>query len=132
MAHRTRRLQDSGIIAMTRYVEVQHILGRRVLDSEGRVAGRIEAIRAETVGQKCIVLEYQLGTAAFLSRLGIVAGRLLGVGRTSLLRVPWDRLDLSEPDQPRLRESVGELELLQATLPPFRDESPPRREPAGD
>ena len=114
---------------MTEFVEVQQLLGKRVRDEAGRVAGRIESIRAEKIGPRCLVHEYLLGTGAFLTRLGIHTSFLFGFNPVPrLLRVPWRQLDLTDPSHPRIRCSVGELQALQSSLPPFEDEGPPKRE----
>lgn len=113
---------------MTHYVEVQQIVGSRVRDTAGKVAGRLESIRAEKIGPACVVHEFHLGTAAFLSRVGINTVRLFGfVPKPELLRVPWPQMDLSDPNQPCLRCSLDELRALQEKLPPLEDEAPPRR-----
>ena len=95
---------------MTQYVRLQDLVGRRVLTADGAVAGRIEEIRATWRGEKCLIEEYHLGAAALLERLGLSAARLIGwtVSRDPL-RVPWQQLDLSDPEHPRLRCSVEEL-----------------------
>ena len=92
-------------------VHFELLLGRKVVDSEGRKVGRILAVRAEPQGKDCVVREYLLGTAALLTRLGISARRLVGfpIHRKPLC-VPWDQMDLGNPERPRLRCRVEELE----------------------
>jgi hypothetical protein len=52
----------------------------------------------------------RLSVQAFL----LTFPRLLGWGKKSGgYRVPWDRLDLADPDRPRLLCDVGELEGLE-------------------
>lgn len=80
---------------MTR-VRVQDLVGRAVRDAEGKVIGRIEEIRATWRGENCYVEAFELGAAALLARLGITK-------RREPKRVPWQDLDLSDPEQPRLR-----------------------------
>ena len=118
---------------MTRFVEVQVLLGRRVRDAAGEIAGRIESIRAERIGPRCVVQEYQLGTAAFLDRAGIVVSRLFGFGgRSKMLRVPWQQLDLTNPREPLIRCSVDELRAMQPQLPPADGDGPPPRDVTRD
>ena len=94
-------------------VRLQAIVGRQVHDIEGNVAGRIGEVIAERVGADCHVVEYHLGPAAFLSRLGITAGRMIGVTRRGgPLRVPWHQLDLSDPKHLRLRCRLSELSAV--------------------
>jgi hypothetical protein len=91
-------------------IHFEHLLGRRVLDPEGKKVGRILAVSTERDGEDCVVHEYMLGTAALMTRLGLSAGRLIGVPiRRKPLCVPWDLLDLRDPKKPRLKCSFGEL-----------------------
>jgi len=88
---------------------VELMFGKRVRDVNDKVAGRIESIHATWKGNACVVDEYHLGAAALLERLGITAGTLIGVGSREPLRVPWDQLDLSDPERPRLKCAVEDL-----------------------
>jgi hypothetical protein len=91
-------------------VHLELLLGKLVRDPEGVKAGRILSVRAEIVGDDCLVQEYDLGMAALMARLGLSAARLVGLPiRREPLRVPWDQLDLSDPDRPRLKCPVAEL-----------------------
>ena len=87
---------------MAKLVRLQSLVGRRVYDADGKVVGRLEEVRAEMQGEELVVTEYQCGPAALLSRLGIRAMRLLGLGHREPKRIPWDRLDLSDPEKPRM------------------------------
>jgi hypothetical protein len=66
-----------------------------------------------------LVTEYLVGRSAMLERLSVQAFllaplHLLGWRRKSAsYRVPWDRLDLKDPERPRLRCGVEELERLE-------------------
>jgi sporulation protein YlmC with PRC-barrel domain len=91
-------------------VHLELLLGRKVLDSEGKKVGRILEVRAEQDGKDCVVREYLLGTAALLTRLGLSAGRMVGLPiRREPLAVPWDRMDLRNPEKPRLTCRLEEL-----------------------
>jgi hypothetical protein len=91
-------------------IHFEHILGRHVLDPEGKRIGRILAVSTRHDGKDCVVHEYMLGTAALLTRLGISAQRLIGLKiRRKPLCVPWDQLDLRDPRKPRLKCSFEEL-----------------------
>lgn len=91
-------------------VHLELLLGRKVLDPDGKKVGRILAVRAEPEGEDCVVREYLLGTAALLTRLGLSAQRLVGVPiRREPLCVPWDLMDLKDPAKPRLKCPVKEL-----------------------
>ena len=78
-------------------VRVQELVGRRVRDAEGNVVGRIQEIHATWRGEECYVEEFELGAAALLERLGISR-------RGEPRKIPWQELDLSDPQNPRLRK----------------------------
>jgi hypothetical protein len=94
---------------MSETVHVELLIGRRVVDTNGKVAGRIHSIHAQCRGGECFVDEYHVGAAAFLSRLGISAASLVGWQLARPLRVPWHQLDLSDPERPCLRCTVEDL-----------------------
>ena len=94
----------------TQKIHFELLLGKLVRDPEGARVGHILAVRAEREGDDCVVRDFELGTAALLSRLGISAARVAGLPvRSEPLRVPWDQLDLSDPEHPRLRCLLSEL-----------------------
>lgn len=86
---------------------VELLLGRRVVDPDGASVGRIEEIVADFVDGECVVRGYLVGRHALLERLGggrLVhsLARLLGGGRGYEGRlVPWDAMDLGDPERPR-------------------------------
>ena len=91
-------------------VHVELLLGRRVHDVNGRVAGRIFEILAVRRGAQCFVHQYVLGAAGLLTRLGMSSAGLFGwsSGRQPTT-VPWELMDLSDPRQPRLKVTVEDL-----------------------
>jgi sporulation protein YlmC with PRC-barrel domain len=102
----------------TREIHLELLLGKPVLDSTGKTVGRIEEVRAQQQGQEWIVQEYLIGYAAALERL---SAWTIGLGILHLLgahkihggyTVPWDKLDLTDPNKPRLRCSLDELKSL--------------------
>ena len=101
-------------------VKVELILGRRVLALNGQSVGRLEEITAELKKGECFIREYHVGSYAVFERLSSYS-----IGRTILrlfgatkegggYRVPWDKLDLSDPEKPRLLCSIQELEKLES------------------
>ena len=91
-------------------VRLQEIVGRPVHDVNGVRVGCIRCVHADLVGGECVVREYEIGTAALLSRFGISTLSLIGWPRHGEpLRVPWDQLDLSDPQRLRLRCTKEEL-----------------------
>jgi hypothetical protein len=98
---------------MKQTVRLQALVGELVHDVNGARVGRIRSVHAEREGDDCVVREYELGTAALLSRLGLSALRLAGLPhRGEPLCVPWDQLDISDPEHPRLRCTKEELERM--------------------
>jgi hypothetical protein len=102
-----------------RDIAIQDILGKRIRDAAGRPAGRIEEIIAEPRGSQVFVSEFHLGAYAALERfagwsIGRRLLRFLGARRRNGgYRARWDQVDLSEPDHPRLRCSVAQLEKIE-------------------
>jgi sporulation protein YlmC with PRC-barrel domain len=108
-------------IVRGRRIRVQHLLGRRVLDGDGRVAGRIEEVRAVVRGDGvCEVESFEIGRAGLRERLSIggvsmIVMRALGArggaaaGGGGGDRIPWGRMDLSDWRRPRVRGRVEEL-----------------------
>ncbi len=95
-----------------KHVHVELLLGKRVRDANDKVVGRIQSIRATWKGNACVVDEYHLGTAALMEKLGISAKRLIGARNREPVRVPWDQLDLSDPERPRLKCTIDALKKM--------------------
>ena len=88
------------------HVRIDDLVGAKVRDANGRVVGRIFEICAEHQGPELVVVEYQLGAAALLDRIGISLLKLIGIdaGRTPR-KVRWDELDISNSSAPKLIEA---------------------------
>ena len=87
------------------------LASRLVRDADGRRLGRIQEIRAERRDGDIVVLEYQLGPGALWRRFGMSLLSVVGVGRgLEPRRIPWDRMDLSDPDRPRFLGRRDELD----------------------
>ena len=99
-------------------IHLERLVGRKVLDVNGNSAGHIEEIRARHAEGQLVVQDYLLGRGALKRRLSIsgvstVALSLLGGHRDhSTHRVPWEKMDLSDPEHPRLTCRADELEEL--------------------
>ncbi|MDP9359922.1 MAG: hypothetical protein M3P29_00570 [Acidobacteriota bacterium] len=97
-------------------VKVELLLGRRVVDANGVKVGRIEEVLAERDGEELLVTEYLVGRYGLFQRLsiyhfGVGLLRLLG-GRAQSAnphRIPWQTLDLSDDEHPRLTCTIDEL-----------------------
>jgi hypothetical protein len=104
---------------VSREIRVSDIIGRKVVDADGRSIGRLEEMRAEIElrehGNDYRVLEFHVGAygalealagASFARHLLRRLGPLLGYRHH---RVPWTLMDLSDPTRPRLACRAGEL-----------------------
>jgi hypothetical protein len=97
-------------------VHLELLLSRRVLDAHGQLVGRIEEVHSAQQGHEVVVLEFVLGPFGLLERLSVwllnrSVLRLLGSSeKRAGYKVPWDKMDLTDPEQPRLRCAKGDLE----------------------
>jgi hypothetical protein len=108
---------------MSREVPIHHLLGRTVRDPDGRKVGRLEELRAgielHEDGNDYVVTEFHVGSfGAIESIAGPYFTRLLlrRLGRFapySNHRIPWDRMDLTDPRNPRTLDTVERLEAKQ-------------------
>ncbi len=90
-------------------VHIEAIVGRKVLDPDGRSIGRLEEVRVEQQGTRYVVSEYLIGQGALLERLSVGTVRRREAGVTGGYRAWWHQLDLADPEHPRLRCRVEEL-----------------------
>jgi sporulation protein YlmC with PRC-barrel domain len=94
----------------SREVRFEDLVGRVVQNQHGRPVARIEDVRVEPDGEDYLVTHFLLGPLERLPRIMAFAGevptiRALGIGRERRLRpIPWQWLDLSDPERPVLRE----------------------------
>jgi sporulation protein YlmC with PRC-barrel domain len=97
----------------TRKVRLQDLVGEVVHDVDGKRVGRVRSVMVERKGNECVVCEYRLGGEALLARFGLSALRLVGWPHShEPIRVPWDQLDISDPEHPRLLCRKDELKGL--------------------
>lgn len=102
----------------TRELHLELLLGTDVRDSIGQSVGRIEEVRAQQQGDEWVIQEYLIGIPALLERLSawtIGLKILHGLGAHKIFggyRVPWDKLDLTNPEEPRLLCTLEELKTL--------------------
>jgi|ERR1043165_3059223 sporulation protein YlmC with PRC-barrel domain len=97
-------------------IHVELLVGRRVRAMNGWVIGRLEEIRVKQESRGAFVEEFLTGSYGLLERLAALSiGRAIlkafGARRKSY-RIPWDQLDLSDPEKPRLRCEVSELRTI--------------------
>jgi len=103
---------------MVREIHAELLLGRQVVALDGKAVGRIEEIIAEPKGNLLAVSEYHIGSYALMERLSASRfGRALmdffTAGKVGQgYRIPWNRLDLSDPERPKLLCPVDQLAKL--------------------
>jgi len=105
-----------------REVHAEQLLGRKVIDVDGRVVGRIEEMRSEIVDGERVVTEFHLGPTALLERIGAAVGELPLLrffAPTPARCVAWNLMDLRDPRHPRLRGRLDE-----STAPISRSDRP--------
>jgi sporulation protein YlmC with PRC-barrel domain len=98
-----------------RELRLFEILDRKVVDSEGKYAGRVEEIEAERGDDVSLIKSYLVVHRGLLDRIQTWA--LAGSIRKSIpvrekstpYRVPWDQMDMSDPDHPRILVPQSEL-----------------------
>ena len=81
---------------MTKTINVEHLLGCKVCDANGKKIGRIEEIIAAHRENELVVTEFHVGRRALAERLSALRGE-------EPQRIKWRDLDLSDPEHPRLR-----------------------------
>jgi sporulation protein YlmC with PRC-barrel domain len=92
-------------------IRLEELLGRVVRSAAGRPIGRIEDVRAQPDGDDYVVHEVvigELGIWATLLKFAAELPTLRALGLPSRYRIrpiPWDWLDLSDPERPRFRHS---------------------------
>ena len=97
-------------------VKLELLLGCRVVDADGKRVGKIEEVCADRDGGELLVTEYLVGRYGLFERLSILhvgAGLLRYLGGRAMSahphRIPWEKMDLSDPEKPRLTCSIDEL-----------------------
>lgn len=99
-------------------VRIELLLGKRVVSREGKPVGRIEEVRAIKRNGTWQVEEYLIGAVALLERLsawrvGMAILTVLGMRKLERgYKIPWDKLDLSDPQKPRLLCAREDLEPM--------------------
>lgn len=96
-------------------INVELLIGRKVSDVEGTTIGRIEEFKVECDNRSCVLDSYLIGSSALIERLAAwtlvrpIARALHGRRFYSLYQVPWQDMDLSDPQHPRLRTAKRDL-----------------------
>jgi sporulation protein YlmC with PRC-barrel domain len=96
-------------------INVELLIGRKVRDVDGEKVGRIEEFRVERDERSLVLDSYLVGSSALIERLSAwtlvrpIARTLHGHRFYSQYHVPWQDMDLSDPQHPRLRIAKRDL-----------------------
>lgn len=98
-----------------REIHLYEMLGRKVYDANDEYAGRLEEIEVERGDESCAVMSYLVAHRGLMGRITSWAladslQKRLPTSEESLpYRVPWDQMDLSDPDHPRITVEKSRL-----------------------
>ena len=98
-----------------RRIHAEHLVGRTVHDVDGCRVGRIEEIEVELHNGIWCVTDYVLGHRGLLKRLSfrgiapLFFPALAKMDRNRADRVPWQKMDISNPKRPKLRCRKADL-----------------------
>jgi hypothetical protein len=87
---------------MSNTFHVEDLIGKAVHDAGGRKVGHIFEMVAEERDGELQILEYHLGKGAVLERLSASVRNMFGIRDREPIRIPWEALDLSDLERPRL------------------------------
>lgn len=96
-------------------IQIELLVGTEVRDVDGKDVGRIEEFRVRRDETSCLVDSYLIGVSALVARLGAWTlvrpiSRLLKSRELYLVyEVPWQDMDLSDQEHPRLRIAKRDL-----------------------
>jgi hypothetical protein len=96
-------------------VSIELLLGTKVRDVDNKSVGRIEEFRVRRDENTCVLDAYLVGASALIDRLSAWTlarpiGRYLRMRKfVTVYEVPWQDMDLSDPEKPRLRIAKRDL-----------------------
>ena len=98
-------------------ISVEQLIGRHVVDSDGKKLGRIHEISAERGEDSCLVDAYYVGGRALIVRIArwAVPNKMSSALESKLVRpfrIPWDEMDLSDPRHPRATMSKEQIKRV--------------------
>jgi sporulation protein YlmC with PRC-barrel domain len=101
-------------------LQLLEILGKKVVDCEGRYAGRLEEIEAERGENESLIESYFVVHRGLIDRIQTWAlaapiQKSIPVREKSRpYRVPWDQMDMSDPEHPRILVPQSELSRVRS------------------
>src|SRR5512141_3136063 len=112
---RARRETNPWRIIQVKELHLYETLGRKVMDANGEYAGRLEELEVERGDESCLVTNYLVQHRGLISRITQWAlsnslQKVIPISEKSLpYRVPWELMDLSDPERPRITVTKSEL-----------------------
>jgi sporulation protein YlmC with PRC-barrel domain len=108
---------------------VRDCLDKQLVDRNGHNMGRVDAVILELEeGKQPVVAYIEVGAVSQFERLHRGSGRIVkaiskrwGVARQdpfhmkSGYRIPWNKIDFTDPEKPKITCSVDELPRLEAS-----------------
>lgn len=82
-------------------VHLERLAGREVLDADGKHAGRLCEVHGKEQGKELVITHYTLVRGTWIGFLL----HELGLRHRHAFQVPWEQMDLSDPERPRLTRS---------------------------
>jgi len=103
---------------MSKEINVELLLGKKVFGLNNQRVGRIEEFAAELSDGNCYITEYHVGSYALFERVAALSIArpilsLLGSWIKKSYAIPWNKLDLSDPSHPKLTCPVAKLKRLE-------------------
>jgi sporulation protein YlmC with PRC-barrel domain len=97
-----------------REINVEQLIGKKVVDSDGQKVGTIHEISVERGEESCPVEAYYVGKRALLVRVAqwAVPSKASSFLQSKMLnpyRIAWDEMDLSDPEHPRTTVNKEQL-----------------------
>ena len=101
-----------------REIPLHHLVGRTVRDADGCVIGRIQELSVEIElhehGNEYVVREFHVGAFGVLealmgSRLAQQLASVLRLGHPGRFTIPWELMNVDDPDHPRVSVSQSLL-----------------------
>ena len=94
-------------------LRLELLLGKKVVDVDGRKAGRIEDLRTFDEGDRCVITHFMIGRRMARLTIGGIGSALLarlGAKAAGARAVRWHLVDLSDPEHPRLLCRASDLD----------------------
>jgi hypothetical protein len=96
-------------------VALERSVGRQVRDAAAQKIGHLHEVRVRREGDHLVVVDYLVGEAGLLERFSITGyGRaalgLFGIGGGGGYLIPWQEMDLSDPENPVCKCVVAQLQ----------------------